>query len=501
MEGALQKEDNHDSKLLDDLILPIEDEGAGGDPRYGDDFNRVKQEIDRLSNTDYLEVIKRCQKILKRESKDLRVAGYLLLAKVYTEGLSGLLEGVQLYYELVHRYGVECHPQREIARQQAIAWLNGGKLVAFVNKIEFSSAQERLEVFGLKALIDSLNNEITSLYGDDATTWTSLNPWIHKNLPVETTVQKREIKQTADSTPDINQGLKSITSELIISRAAEELLSYLSQQKEWIRHIALSRALRWSGMVLPVNENGITKITPPRSQVVTELQSPFDAQQIDGKLQDLEAYFMESGCQFYFDLQKRQADIAAALGNQDVAIFIESSLRHLLNRVPQLLSLSYSDGTPFASEQTRRWINKTKSEKQTATVAHRETDALSVKIEEILERADTKDLVFSISKLDSINVEDRCDQFHIDLAKIDLCIAAGRNNLALPLAEHLEHLIEKYRLHEWQRSLALALWKRLLVILQCDQVNTTEKDHRINQLKGKICTMDLGFAVEAFQFQ
>jgi type VI secretion system protein VasJ len=498
MEGALQTQAENDQTALDDLVSPIGDQATGEDPRYGDDFNRVKQEIDRLSDTDYTEVVRLCRKILKQESKDLRVAGYLLLAKVYTEGLNGLLEGVRLYYELIKRYGIECHPQRETARIQSIAWLNNGKLLAFVNKIGISSEQEREAVSGVKAQIESLNKEIASLYGDTVTTWTSLNPWIKQHLPSQKNKTKADVAQAVEPVPNAQHDTRAISSELSFTRTVEGLLSYLAKQKDWMRLIAFSRAMKWSGLALPANESGKTQVLPPRGGVVAEMQSPFNAHQSEEKLLEIEAYFVESGCQFYFDLQKREADVAAALGRPDVVKLIENSLCQLLDREPEIVHLSFSDGTPFASEKTRRWINKTRAMKSPQTVKQTDTGELSVKISEIIESANSTDLVNSIGKLDKIDVKDLCDEFHIDLAKIDLCMAADRNDLALPLAEHLERLIEKYRLQEWQQSLALALWKRLVIILQSEHANISDEKIRINTLKGKICTKDLGFALEAF---
>lgn len=169
---------------VEELLLPIGDNLVGVDPCYGDDFTIVKREIDRLSDTDYQEIAKLCKKILQKESKDLRVAGYFLISKVFIEGICGLLEGVELYLELVRRYAVSCHPQRANAKAQTIAWLNNEKLSAFVKKIELTNDGERKSVIDLKSLITSLNNELTNLYGDEITKWTSLNPWMDKNLPV-----------------------------------------------------------------------------------------------------------------------------------------------------------------------------------------------------------------------------------------------------------------------------------------------------------------------------
>jgi type VI secretion system protein VasJ len=495
MESALQTNTEIDSSSLNELIMPIGDQGTGVDPRYGDNFNTVKQEIDRLSDTDYAEVVRLCNEILKHESKDLRVAGYLLLAKVYTEGINGLLDGVRLYYELIKRYGVDCHPHRETARLQSIAWLNSNKLVAFTNKIVVSTDEDRVNIAGLQSLIHSLNSEIISNYGETATTWMSLNPWIDKNLPSEIAKQITDVTQVVEPLPEVQTNVREISSELSFTRSVEGLLSYVAEQRDLLRLVAFSRAMKWSALTLPISERGKTQIQPPRRQVVAEIENHFDGQQAEKKLLDLETFFMEPGCQFYLDLQKREVDAASEMGRQDVQNLIENNLQQLLARLPTLLRLSFSDGTPFASEQTRRWISNLSGENTQGSVVQSEPVELPDKVNKILEKAGSTDLASSITMLDQINATDICDEFHIDMAKIDLCVAVGRTDLAFPLAKRLEELVNRYRLDEWQRSLALNVWDRLLMIHQSDNECLSDEDEKIKTLKGKICATDLAFAL------
>ncbi|MCU7843207.1 MAG: TssA family type VI secretion system protein [Candidatus Thiodiazotropha sp. (ex Monitilora ramsayi)] len=499
MEGALQtKTDSAAASPLDELMLPIGDNGAGEDPRYGDDFNAVKLEIDRLSDTDYAEVVRLCKRILQEESKDLRVAGYFLMAKIFTEGFNGLIEGTQLYHDLIKRYGLDCHPQREIAKLQAIGWLNNEKLAAFVKKISLENDSERAAISGLKALIESLNSEIISLHGSEAMTWTSLNPWVEKNQPSDPEVPVAVSDNAVETLQMVPADVMEITSELSFTRTAEDLLSYLVKSGDWQRLVAMSRALKWSSMILPANENGRTKIQPPREQIIIETQASVESDISVEKLAELESCFMETGSQFYFDLQKQEVEVANTVGRRDIAKLIEEYLRQLVDREPGLLHLTYSDGTPFASEPTRRWISNMKTEQKSDTDCRSDESDLQVRLNELVGQVGSSDLISVIDKMGQIEPRDQSEAFRIGLTKVDLCINAGRGDLALPLAEHLEILVEKYRLQEWHQPLALSLWDKLLVILQNSSDETPAVRKRIEELKGKICTTDLGFALRAF---
>jgi type VI secretion system protein VasJ len=486
--------------LVDALLMPIGEQGVGENPQYGDEFASVKHEINRLSDTDYPEIIRLCEKILQYEAKDLRVAGYYLMAKVFNEGIVGLLEAAELYYELIKRYGNECHPQREPAKYQAIAWLNNEKLATFVKNQNLTSDSEIQSVVRLKIVLASLNQELFNLYHEDVLQWTSLNTWVEKNLP-----SVREKSDEAHSIDLVSKHIaladkSEIASELAFTRSVERLLEYLANQRDLVRLISLSRAIKWSSLTLPDHEAGVTKVAPPRQAVIAAAELQNESGADESRLYELESLFVEAGSPFFLDLQLQEIRIASSAGRREIAAILESHLREVVKRLPKLPHLSFSDGTPFANEMTRRWLKQQESIPMShpSQIEDNNSARRDSTIAKIMDEAVTCGLVSSIEKLSRIEAADQSQMFRLDLARIDMCINAGRADIALPLAQKLEKQVEQYRLAEWDKELALALWDKLLLIFQTLDKDSIGGRNKISELKGKICATDICFALGMF---
>ncbi|WP_205925055.1 type VI secretion system ImpA family N-terminal domain-containing protein, partial [Pseudomonas viridiflava] len=65
-------------------LLPISAEfPVGEDPGYDDDFQRMREEVNKLSGADAEQVAQLAQKLLTHRCKDLRVATYYLWARLH----------------------------------------------------------------------------------------------------------------------------------------------------------------------------------------------------------------------------------------------------------------------------------------------------------------------------------------------------------------------------------------------------------------------------------
>jgi type VI secretion system protein VasJ len=495
-QSAHSKVESISASSVEAMLLTIGDNGVGEDPRYGDDFSVVKLEIDRLSDTDYPEIARLCKRILQNESKDLRIAGYYLLAKIFTDGISGLLEGIELYYQLIKRFGDDCYPQRASAKSQTIAWLNNNKLSAFVNNIEIDSEADRLTVKQIQVLISALNNEITTLYADTVATWLSLNQWIKKNLPADSVTELKKTTAGSESVETVKVLSSEISSESMFSRSIDDVFLYLRKNGHVKQLIAMSRALKWSEVNLPLNENGKTQIEPPRDVIKFEVESLGVVVGSEEKLLEYESYFMESGCQFYLDLQYLIVKLAHKIDRPDVATLVKVYLTHLVDQMPEILDLTYCDGTQFACDQTRRWLlRKEVVSHQQASPAQNAGHESLENLENIIARVDATGLKIAIDDISRIEAKDRSQAFRLDLAKLELCIGQGRYDIALPLALELEAQVDMYRLHEWDKALALDLWDKLLAILKSNHGGIQADQQKIESVKGKICAVDLGYAL------
>ncbi len=126
---------------FDILLRPINAlHPSGKDLTYSSEFDGIQKlrEFDDptldqgewvtdLKVANWPEVVKRCSKLLREESKDLRVAGWLTEGWVYTQGFAGLAQGYSLIANLSECYWDSLFPSIEDGdleqRIGSLAWV------------------------------------------------------------------------------------------------------------------------------------------------------------------------------------------------------------------------------------------------------------------------------------------------------------------------------------------------------------------------------------------
>ncbi len=85
-------------------LQPIStDSPVGEDPGYDDDFQRMREEVNKLSGADAERVVQLAEKLLTHTCKDLRVATYYLWARLQKDGEAGLADGLTLLARMASR--------------------------------------------------------------------------------------------------------------------------------------------------------------------------------------------------------------------------------------------------------------------------------------------------------------------------------------------------------------------------------------------------------------
>ena len=112
-------------------LTPINgDVPVGEDPGYDDDFQRMREEVNKLSGADVDLVAQLAHKLLQQSCKDLRVATYYLWARLHRDGETGLADGLSLLAALMERYASDILPARPNSRKMALEWLAGSRVQA-----------------------------------------------------------------------------------------------------------------------------------------------------------------------------------------------------------------------------------------------------------------------------------------------------------------------------------------------------------------------------------
>ena len=258
------------------------------------------------------------------------------------------------------------------------------------------------------------------------------------------------------------------------------------------------RGLRWGELRAALNKQDMTLLEGPP----TELRQHIKRLAIEGKWSELlEAAenAMSLPCsRGWLDLQKFTVDACAGLGSDysGIAIAIRSELKTLVRDVPQALGVSLLDDTPAANSETRAWLQELAAETPSpapegapapdGTSAGEGAPAAEAPVIENHSTpgwhrkfVDSYDLAKEALKagqaekaIDTMvhEVERQLTgrgQFFRKLQLAEICIAAGKTEVAQPIIEDLAASIETNHLETWENPKTIA--KALVMIMKNSQ--------------------------------
>jgi type VI secretion system protein VasJ len=518
---------------IEELLTPFDDQPAGTDPRYGDEFVLIKTEIDKLAFNDYSAVMTLAREILKNEGKDIRVAGYFMLANTYINGARGLIEGLILYRLLLERFGDDVYPTKESARNTSLLWLNNTKLLAYVRQ---SREKLKLETVQMVARqIERLNEVIVSVTNDETLCLSSLNKWVRDNIkkldippppPPQSDVKRSDSDVPAGSEyagrPDqtipasqaeVSRGETKPLSDVDVASSMSDtelyslirrIVNQLMFDGEYARGISYARAARWGGFSMPPNENGKTRITPPRQTGVNEICSLLAAGNNEEALKKCEGIFFELGGHILIDLQLYAHKAAKALGKMDLANLIAFETAAFLKRFPGIEEFRFDDDTPCAGAECLAWINKFAGGNQSGTsfmTEDEENQDLLKSINAACEEANDKDLNAGLVMLNEFRPKTEKQRYQLRLAMSQLCLDHGRAELALPMLEELTDQAERTSLAVWDVGLAMLAARQLQAALRSAMAKANEKnrmhyEQRLDDVTAQMCRWDLAQAAQ-----
>ena len=265
--------------LWQNWLLPISAANPGGeDPGYDDDFQRMREEVNKLSGAQTALIIELAEKILTHTSKDVRVVTYYTWARLHQDGESGLADGLILLAGLMQQYGDSLHPLRANSHKAALEWLAGGRMLDSLARFpevsrpdtqriagalmlleqQFSQREESIRP-GLGALYSALENRLAQSGGAQAL--------VPQNISAQPSRHSAE-------TPV----LKSIASGRELLEQARVLAKYLSDQPEgWLaaHHLMKSVRLDTVSQLPPPDGAGRTRLVPPKSDYRAQLKRQY----------------------------------------------------------------------------------------------------------------------------------------------------------------------------------------------------------------------------------
>jgi len=532
------------AELLEALATqPIPGDNPGGDNvRLESAFESIEREIAKLDSLTaddpvrWREVLATATEVLQQQSKDFLVVCYLTRALCETHVIDGLQQGLAIASGLVEHFWDHAYPpvRRLRGRAQAFEWLVE-KSQPLLEKYQPNVAHlDRIKA--LEESVIALDNALVEKMADAAPNLADFRQRfrrLRQGLEMEQQAIARRVESSrppavareepgsetesdtaSDSraslpTPTMPTGSVAADKDVIaIYRAVQDPLRSVSQflrSKKLTDPEAyrINRFVTWLGISqLPPATDGKTQLKPVPKDKVTACQAMLAEQRWQELLAELEISLSRSP--YWLDGHRWVCEALQAMNADDAAAAVTDGLRAFVGRFPPVINLAFSDGTPFADEQTRQWINReVMSSRQPAA-----TNGVAVDFSGISASwQDAYDQAVALAKekkhREAMTLfQQGCAQstslreqalWRFNQARF--CFEHNLLTLALPLLENLDQQLTEKGVDEWEPQLTTRI---LELLLRCyhalDRAEVPEK--KVEALHARLCKLDLALAFD-----
>ncbi|EMF0720323.1 type VI secretion system protein TssA [Citrobacter freundii] len=453
---------------------------VGEDPGYDDDYQQIREEINKLSGANTELICLLAEKILTTTAKDIRVATWYCWAKLHREGEQGLAEGLELLAGLIARFGAQLYPQRDRSRKAALEWLAGSRMTDSLSLYPEVVREEAVRTIGALLLIAQLTEndpeetrpELNALYG-------ALESRLQKAGGVDAVVpQNASISETPLSPGHTDAPvIGRITSGQDLLAQARTLTEYLREQPDgWLSAHHLMKSLRHDTLrAIPAPDaQGRTRIEPPRADQRALLKRLYLQQNWAEMLETADSTFSRGANHLWLDLQWYIHQALTKSGKEALADIIAADLKGLLTRLSGLETLAFSDGTPFADEVTLNWIQQSVldatggwgNNTQSAQIAAGNDDILALESEAVaVADSDGPDAALGWLQCRP-GITTARQQWLLRLLMGRIAEQYGKNELAVYLFTELGARASEVTLIDWEPELLFEVQARHLKLLR-----------------------------------
>jgi type VI secretion system protein VasJ len=525
------------SEFLSIVTTPLAgDNPFGTNINYDTEFETVKNEVNKLGGNDFDLIEEISVKLLKEKSKDIRLLSFLsmiYLRKENWEGFCDVFDGMGTLFE--QNYDA-VFPDRERAKQMALKWLSEERYTELLKSKKPTEAEYdhlvRL-VAGLTKMKPVLEQKFPegspfpSGIFQTAQLWEKSckpKPKVEAPPPVQqapaaTAQPAATISAVATGTapaagataaaPSGNEPMDTPKqAQAIVKKGAQFII-----EKEPLKPMGyrLMRSLRWDLLEkTPPSDGGKTQLNGPQPQQRTYFTTLLGQSDFKTAFEKAEAAFSGGANHLWLDLQRIICTSCKSLGGEYVqignAILMETA--YLVKRLPDIVNLQFSDGTPFCDDATKNWIS---SEVSAAGAGGSSSGGASGGKDDPLK----EELAQAQSLAASGKVEDAMDLLQKGIRNSsggrsnflrsatigDLLLKAKQPDLAVAVLETLDEKIEANNLVQWDHEIAVDAWSSLVMAYKAAKVNKQPNviamlHEKQNTILKKISLVDPGKACQ-----
>lgn len=252
-----------------------------------------------------------------------------------------------------------------------------------------------------------------------------------------------------------------------------------------------SRAALWDSLEkLPPNKDGKTQLPKPAPDKFSKLQQLFDQGEFVAVLDQAEK--SASKMPYWFDGQRLIANSLEALGGEflKASDALISELKQFINRIPGIIELQYTDGTPFADEQTQLWL-KTQVLTETSASSSEQSDIINELQQEAQKLAASGKLSEGLQLLKSSSAHSLRDNFRIKLASAELVAQSGQSKVAIPLLERLINESKTINALDWETDFTIKAYSILVQAYEkLEDEDAAEKQQQKADAFDQLCWFD-----------
>jgi type VI secretion system protein VasJ len=516
---------------------PINAENPSGkEIRYEPEFERLQAEMQKLESlsggpVDWKQVIGLSREILKNKSKDLLVGSYLVMGLLETEGYSGLSNGLACLEGIITGHWESLFPaaKRMRARISALNWLSE-KAGTVISRREPGQNDGNMlgaceeQVKALETLLDEKAGPEEPVFGDlyrpiqerlsrlpaaagntggaPAESASEVAVKSAPSIAVPATGAENKVETPEDARRSLKDAFGSLRKIASFTRS-QDLTRPLSYR--------LIRFLTWCEIdALPPADNGKSRIPPPPNQIRDRFRTL--TEQSAWKELAIQAEARVAEFPFWLDLHRICDAALAGLGPDYAGArnAIKSEIMTMLGRLPGLIEIEFSDGTPFADESTRNWIStrlfpEKVAEPMEAAISDDGADFLAEvrsKSRQLIEEGDPKAALNLVQEFSRSAATER-RKFLTLLELANLCIETGHNKAALAHLEILDERVTRYSLDAWEPQLASRFLQVYYSTLSKFLRETKHPEPEISRLAdsvyGRLCRLDIMAGLNAIK--
>lgn len=485
---------------------------VGDDPGYDDDFLAIKEEVAKLSDVNDSLIVESAGRLLKGVAKDVRLAVYYIYGRMRRDGAEGIGDGFELLSALIDRFGAQLLPARAERRKAALEWLAGGTFTDRLDRVQGLTGAPLERTLSALALI----LERTAQWPEaERPALDGLFRRFEGRIESPSSAERAgigELPRPSGTASAVPSAAGEVTSTRDLLDRARQMASFLREQPHgYLAAYRLMRCVRWDTLtdVPPHEASGKTRLVAPRSELRAQLKRLLLQKRWPELLDRVEHAFAEGANHFWLDLQYYAFTAQDQAGGEYARVrdLLATDCALMLERLPGLEQLAFTDGTPFADDTTLEWIARHATVRDlergdpaapvsvtSASTDWAETEAQAADL------AAQQSLDAAFAWLQGLPVPDgERDRFLRQLVMARVAERADRADTALHLLAALDLAVARYRLTAWEPSLAFEAKQQLLRLLTS---RMTRKDadkvalaQRIEALVGELTAIDPARAV------